>query len=524
MQSQKRFVVKEKERQRFLTKQEIAHEKIASDLYELCGVAVPKTYVTVRKLEDGSEIYGLASKFEEGYCDLQHYLNASAPKIEEMDASRDRKTSLGHYADKIEQLNIEDLNKALAASAYLYDEDVIGRDFCNVGLIEKQEGGHRLVKIDTGNAILLDNEHDDAYGESFSEGADNPYILDQYGFDGLGNEFNHRFIDVFQVVKEEDKVLAIKAIVEIDESRLRKVIFNQQLIAAGLVTEKECQAIFNTLLRRKKILAKVYQTKLSSCLNNEKSVEQTKYKYEQKKTIIRFSTLADTGEQITHGNAAPSIFFKPKAQSIDLEIWEASLAYFKSYEDVQTWSNSRQNTISDILKVAEQVDINNITDVNHFLIYLYQHYLTLRKQAPKSQVCGIMEKSLIKLLDLYIPSSAPAAIKFEEIKRVMEKKCLWSAGQLVEGDQVDKNQIVFHLYRFIHQTESSVSYKFSHGFLKKHFLQLKEDLAHARSILKAINRDEAISDVLPHSKELRSILKLLKHSEPVERRTLESKA
>lgn len=336
-----------------------ALEKIASDLYELCGIEVPKTYL-IKKREGGKVRYLLASKIVPGYNDLHNYFdkeNQNREKaqavIEKLDVleRENRPEHLRQYKQVLSELNIVNLEKLLVAYIFLQDFDVIGRYFNNMGLIEEQ-GQRRIVKIDPGNAKFQPERTSGSFKSQMN--ASNPLIIDDnLEENDLIGIFNMRTREVFQLVRENehDILTAIAHLIRIPNEFFYKIIFNAEMLKAGVIEEAECARIFNVLQVRRQAFAEVYKDKLiQSKIISEEDYEDikdsvcqvyedfsetcekdnvsklhpsifglSKLNSNQKKVILDFDALIDKKEKISVGNSRPSIFYKKPSSEGKME-------------------------------------------------------------------------------------------------------------------------------------------------------------------------------------------------------------
>lgn len=228
-------------------------EKLAYDLYQLCGVFVPDNFL----VEDKGNLC-IASEILPGFKKLDELSNIR---------SKDQFRSTEHLNQRrAEALSKQQFNgkpirgffENLAAFGFVFDYDGLGQSFDNFGFIEKPDH-YQFVKIDPGQASLL-TRHDGKPIETNGFRALNQHESTILGEWDLGERCGWNYKKAFRSATYEQKLDGLGRIANLSDAIINQTVNN----TAGIdyIPEAKRKKIVIELIRRRDLFKDQYKEDL----------------------------------------------------------------------------------------------------------------------------------------------------------------------------------------------------------------------------------------------------------------------
>lgn len=225
-----------------LSNQQIVLEKLAYDLYKLCGIKIPDVKLVEEQKSDGSIQLHIASRIEKGYKDLNYYTQKYGEEI--------------FKTQKIDGKPIIGLFETLGISAFLWDHDFTGPIYSNIGIIET-DTAFIAIKIDPGMASLYKLEDGRELLPHFREDLHSDMILDYFDIDFAKNPDLLNIANVFAYTTKEQKLAGLQKVANLTDADLRNIIFNDS-IPLEYLSSTIREAIYAELIARRNYIRKLY--------------------------------------------------------------------------------------------------------------------------------------------------------------------------------------------------------------------------------------------------------------------------
>jgi hypothetical protein len=270
---------------RNLTKAEIAYEKLAFNLYELCGVRVPESRIIAGKSEtkgnDGAKtmwiggvdplrsvpvyeskelihsmpLYDACEKKEES-C---HYIASEKLEgfqsfqeifgLEKFDSSEMARLNQAFSEQKYNGKPIRGLFENIAIYAFLFDWDALGHALNNIGLIDCGEY-YQVIKIDPGEVCLSSRPDGQPIEKNGFMDLSSSTVLTEFS---MAKSDDWNFQKVFRHASLSQKLDGICRVVNLTEEAIR-----QAINAANDLSQEVKDAFVDELLRRRELFLKQY--------------------------------------------------------------------------------------------------------------------------------------------------------------------------------------------------------------------------------------------------------------------------
>lgn len=288
---------------RKLTNEQIALEKLAYDLYAMCGVEVPKSLIVSSGIKK-QRVYEETYKLSDGWGGITHLVstgvkqNGSNNEIyEEIIAGNNKSERLFIASEKLpgfksldellgmcgqdssvktnekrvsliadQKINgkpIKELFENLPVMAFLFDWDGLGSGLDNFGFLDHGDY-YQFLKIDPAEVCPLT--------------APDGRAIEQYGFDAL-KEANGTILHQFQMYQNdqwnfqklfklatyEQKFDGIRRITALSDKQINDTVNNTE--GARFIAEEKRKAIIQELIRRRDLFEKTYKQELAASLS-----------------------------------------------------------------------------------------------------------------------------------------------------------------------------------------------------------------------------------------------------------------
>jgi hypothetical protein len=263
------------ESRRRLTNEEIALEKLAYDLYQLCGVFVPPNFLIKDK-----ENLCIASEYLPGFKKLDELSNISLkdPSSSPHDLNQRRAESLSK-----QQFNgkpIRGFFENLAAFGFVFDYDGLGQSFDNFGFIEKSDH-YQFVKIDPGQASLLARPNGTPIETNGFRALDQKEstILGEWD---LGERCGWNYKKAFRSATYEQKLDGLGRITNLSDEIISQTVNNTA--GKDYIAETKRQQIVMELIRRRNLFKEQYKNDLTKY--KPKQIEQKEIRENKQETAV----------------------------------------------------------------------------------------------------------------------------------------------------------------------------------------------------------------------------------------------
>ncbi len=291
------------------TPEQAAIEKLASDLFQLCGMNVPKTYLLEQNDASGvPHVVGLASKIIPNSKTLKSCFEGM---------TTEQRTSF-YLNHEINGKPIAGLYQYLATFAFICDYDGIGAYYSNL-LVVEEPLCNRIYKIDPGEARITNYFTNEITMEDVYEQTED--LSSWSGFDAdlekgvILKLFYHnpkwRYNDIFGAQtwqQHQDNLYGIAKICRLTDKALKKTIFNPAIPELALSNKKR-KEILNSLIMRRDNFRVFYQQQLSALdINHQQCYQPIPT---QRRTVLSLDQdFVDTGRHMPNGFSQPAIYNK----------------------------------------------------------------------------------------------------------------------------------------------------------------------------------------------------------------------
>lgn len=233
---------------------DIAEEKLAYDLYALCGVEVPEHFLVEEETKGKIQLH-IASEIMPGFKTIGDWVaEKSSDDFYVLNAN-------GRVNRFFRNKTITGLFENLAVFAFLYDWDGIGNLYDNGGLIKESDHLYRYIKIDPGCVCLVSRPSDNGKPMSvkFGNKLFEPNLSKLISKDFESSD-KWCYNVLFLWAENQQKLEGIRKVVALTDKQIEDTVNHPDL--CKYIDEPRRKAILQELIARRNIMRKVYNSQL----------------------------------------------------------------------------------------------------------------------------------------------------------------------------------------------------------------------------------------------------------------------
>lgn len=256
-----------------ITNSDIAEEKLAYDLYALCGVEVPEHFLVEEETKGKIQLH-IASEIMPGFKTIWNWIfeNRLDP-LNSLSGSEIRCIPIVFFRTK----KIKGLFENLAVFAFLYDWDGIGSLYDNGGFIKEgagEDATYRYIKIDPGCVCLVSRPSDkvEPMSVKFGNKLFEPNLSKLISKDFESSD-KWCYKVLFFWAENQQKLEGIRKVVALTDKQIEDTVNHPDL--CKYIDEPRRKAILQELIARRNIMRKVYNSQLQTLPSSSPSAPRS---------------------------------------------------------------------------------------------------------------------------------------------------------------------------------------------------------------------------------------------------------